>query len=99
MQSLPLILLGATYLVWVSTRALQLLQSRVFHVLPFGSMSPTSLSDTCVGIVISGVYMMYFGEYWEPCGIMLLLSLARRALCFCVSLCRHCRVPLAFCAA
>lgn len=66
-QSLPLILLGATFLVWTSTRALQLLQSRVFHVVPFGSMSPTSLSDTCVGIVISGVYMMYFGQYAKLC--------------------------------
>jgi hypothetical protein len=48
-------------LVMAVTRALQLVQSKVFHVLPFGALSNVSLLDICVGIFVSGVFMLYFG--------------------------------------
>jgi hypothetical protein len=60
-QGLPIVLLLAIMSVMVMTRALQLLQSKVFHVIPFGSMSNMSLLDVCAGIFISGVFMLYFG--------------------------------------
>ncbi len=61
MQSLPIILVSAVLLVMGATRVVQAVQSHVLHVLPVGALSTTSLSDTCVGILISGVFMMYFG--------------------------------------
>ncbi len=33
----------------------------MFHTLPFGAMSNLSLSDICVGVLISGLFMLYFG--------------------------------------
>jgi hypothetical protein len=60
-QSLPLILLGGIAVVMAGTKVLQLVQSKVFHVLPFGALSATSLSDVCIGILISGLFMLYFG--------------------------------------
>ncbi len=35
--------------------------AQVFHVLPFGSLGAISLTDVCVGILTSGLFMMYFG--------------------------------------
>lgn len=61
-QSLPLILAFAIVVVVVATRLLQLLQRLVCHVLPFGATSDVSLTDTCIGILITGVYHLYFGE-------------------------------------
>ena len=60
-QSLPLILLLGVAVVMVVTRAVQLTQRYVFHTLPFGSLSKLSLVDTCVGVIVSGVFMLYFG--------------------------------------
>ncbi len=60
-QGLPIVLLLAIMAVMAMTRALQVLQSKVFHVIPFGSMSNMSLLDICFGIFISGVFMLYFG--------------------------------------
>jgi hypothetical protein len=39
-------------LVMGLTRLLQLVQSKVFHVLPFGALSNHSLFDICVGIFV-----------------------------------------------
>ncbi len=61
MQSLPLILLMGVGLALVGTRLLQTVQSRVFHVVPFGLMSKFSIEDTCVGMLVSGMFMLYFG--------------------------------------
>ena len=58
--SLPLILVGAVLLVVSMTRLLQFVQSSVFHVLPFGATSDTSLTDVCIGILITGNYYLYF---------------------------------------
>ena len=60
-QSLPLILVGGIGIVMLATRALQLFQSRVLHVLPFGSLGNFSLVDACIGILVSGLFMLYFG--------------------------------------
>jgi hypothetical protein len=49
--------------VMAVTRLMQLVQSHVFHVLPFGAMSTHSLLDICVGIFVSGVFMLYFGAW------------------------------------
>jgi hypothetical protein len=60
-QSLPLILVGGIAVVVAATRVVQLVQTRVLHVIPFGSLGQFSLSDVCVGILVSGLFMMYFG--------------------------------------
>ncbi len=62
-QSLPLMLLGGVGLALVGTRLLQLVQSRVFHVVPFGLLSKFSIQNASVGILVSGSFMLYFGEY------------------------------------
>ena len=62
MQSLPLILMGGIAVVMAATRVLQLVQTHVLHVLPFGALSQFSLGDVCEGILVSGSFMMYFGE-------------------------------------
>jgi hypothetical protein len=51
-QSLPLILVGGILVVMAATKALQVFQSRVLHVLPFGSLAAYSLSDVCMGIFV-----------------------------------------------
>ena len=48
-------------LALVGTRALQLVQSKVFHVVPFGLLSKFNIENACVGILASGSFMMYFG--------------------------------------
>ncbi len=69
-QSLPLVLVGGIGLVMAATCVLRLVQTRVLHMLPFGSLSQFSLGDVCVGILISGLFMMYFGEsQWLRTGI------------------------------
>ena len=55
------LLLIGVLVALVGTKALQTVQSKVFHVLPFGALSATSLSDVCIGILISGLFMLYFG--------------------------------------
>lgn len=62
-QSLPLILVLSIALVMAATRLLQFVQSRVFHVLPVGALSSSNLSDICVGILVSGLFMLYFGVF------------------------------------
>ena len=60
-QALPLTLtLGITVVV-VTTKALQWLQRTVLGVLPFGALSVVSLADVCFGMLISGIFMLYFG--------------------------------------
>ncbi len=60
-QSLPLLLLGGVGLALVSTRALQLVQSKVFHVIAFGQLSKFNIGDACMGILVSGSFMLYLG--------------------------------------
>jgi hypothetical protein len=62
-QSLPLLLLGGVGLALVATRALQFIQSRVFHVVPFGVLTKFSITDVCMGILVSGAFLLYFGEW------------------------------------
>jgi hypothetical protein len=61
-QSLPLMLVGGIAIVMTATRVLQLVQTHVLHVLPFGSLGHFSMRDVCAGIFVSGLFMMYFGE-------------------------------------
>jgi hypothetical protein len=59
-QMLPLILVGAVGIVLALTRMLQLVQSRVFRVLPFGATGDINLVDVCIGVLITGSYYLYF---------------------------------------
>jgi hypothetical protein len=61
-QSLPLMLLVGIGVVMLGTRAVQLVQSKVFHVIPFGLLTKFSIVDTCVGILVSGLFMLYLGK-------------------------------------
>ncbi len=60
-QCLPLLMIVGIVVVLGVTRALQCIQRRVFHVLPFGAMSNMSLEDICIGMGFTGLFMMYFG--------------------------------------
>jgi hypothetical protein len=66
-QSLPLILVGGIAIVMTATRVVQLVQTHVLHVIPFGSLGQFSLPDVCVGILVSGLFMMYFGGCERAC--------------------------------
>ena len=67
-------MLGGVGIAMAGTRVVQLVQSRVFHTIPFGALSNFSLVDTCIGILVSGLFMLYFGELrheevpWVLCG-------------------------------
>ena len=61
-ESLPAILVGSVGVVIVSTRLLQWGQRRVLGRLPFGALSTLNLIDVCIGIFISGLFMLYFGK-------------------------------------
>ena len=60
-QSLPLLLFLSIAVVIVGTRVLQEIQRVLLGRLPFGSLSALNLIDVCIGIGISGVFMLYFG--------------------------------------
>ncbi len=60
-QSLPLLLLGGVGLALVGTRVLQLVQSKVFHVIAFGQLTKFNTGDACMGILVSGSFMLYLG--------------------------------------
>ena len=60
-QSLPLTLAVCIAGVVCVTKGLQFLQRTVLGVLPFGALSAVSLVDVCLGMLISGIFMMYFG--------------------------------------
>jgi hypothetical protein len=59
-QCLPIILVLAVGVVLASTRLLQLLQRKVFKVVPFGAAGELNLVDVCIGILITGSYYLYF---------------------------------------
>jgi hypothetical protein len=61
-QLLPVILGAAIATVVAATRLLQTFQSRVLHVLPFGALAKLDLTDTCIGIFITGVFHLYLGQ-------------------------------------
>ena len=60
-ELLPAILLGGIVVVVAFTRILQEVQRVVLRRLPFGALSNVSLVDVCIGIFISGTFMMYLG--------------------------------------
>jgi hypothetical protein len=55
-------LIGGIGFVMMATRLLQLVQTNVLRTLPFGSLSNFSLVDVCVGVLVSGLFMLYLGE-------------------------------------
>ena len=63
-QSLPVLLLVGIVTVVVTIRAVQTVQVRLLGRLPFGALSALNLIDVCIGIYISGLFMMYFGTSW-----------------------------------
>jgi hypothetical protein len=62
-QSLPLILVGGVVLVLVGCRVLQWVQVHVFRVIPFGKLTNFDVTDACIGILVSGQFMLYFGTW------------------------------------
>ncbi len=92
-QSLPLMLLGGVALALVGTKALQTLQSKVLHVVPFGLLTKFNIVDACVGILVSGSFILFFGTAsWRclvqpsravACSLLLLLRNAAVASCCC----------------
>ena len=62
-QSLPALLVGIATVVLLATKAVQLFQVHVLHKLPWGSLSRFSVTDTCVGIVVMGLFVLYFGGW------------------------------------
>ncbi len=60
-QALPLVLAVSIVTIVLATRLLQFLQRFVFHVVPFGATAQLSLVDASIGILITGVYHLYFG--------------------------------------
>ena len=60
-QSLPAILLLGIVVVVVATRMLQWVQVQALGRLPFGALSTLNLIDVCIGVFISGLFMLYFG--------------------------------------
>ena len=61
-ESLPVILLASVCVVIVATRTLQWGQRYFLGRLPFGALSTLNLIDVCIGIFISGLFMLYFGK-------------------------------------
>ena len=60
-ESLPLILFCGICVVIAGTRTLQWCQQVLFGRLPFGALSTLNLIDVCIGIFISGLFMLYLG--------------------------------------
>ena len=61
-QSLPLLFVAAMAVVLGAVRCLQQVQARVFRVVPFGMMDNLTVANTCFGILLSGLFMLYFGK-------------------------------------
>ncbi len=66
-QSLPLVLGLSIVSIVMMTRLLQQAQRFIFHVVPFGATAQLSLVDASIGILITGVYHLYFGETASRC--------------------------------
>ena len=60
-QSLPFLLFFGICVVVCATRVLQWVQQKLLGRIPFGALSSLSLIDVCIGIFISGIFMLYFG--------------------------------------
>ena len=61
-ESLPGILLVSVCVVIGVTRTLQWAQRYFFGRLPFGALSTLNLIDVCIGVFISGLFMLYYGK-------------------------------------
>jgi hypothetical protein len=61
-QSLPLMLVAGVGLVLVAAKTLQFVQSRLLHRVSSLSLSKFNIVDVCVGILVSGSFMIYFGN-------------------------------------
>ena len=46
-------MLGGVGIAMAGTRVVQLVQSRVFHTIPFGALSNFNIVDACVGITVA----------------------------------------------
>ena len=68
-QSLPALLVGIATVVLFATKTVQLFQVHVLHKLPWGSLARFSVTDTCVGIVVMGLFVLYFGGC-PACGFL-----------------------------
>jgi hypothetical protein len=66
-QSLPLILVGSVAVVLLCIRTVQLVQSRLLHMIPFGALTNWSSVNVGVGVVVSGSFMLYFGASCPAC--------------------------------
>jgi hypothetical protein len=82
-QALPVLLVSGILVVMSLTRCIQIVQQRVFHVLPFGALGSMTLSDICVGILISGLFMLYFGEHITVCCFVCCTHATESVRCAC----------------
>jgi hypothetical protein len=64
-QFLPALLVVMVGVVLALTRLLQTVQTRVFKTIPFGALSEFNIVDASIGIIISGMFMLYFGGWWS----------------------------------
>ena len=80
-QSLPVLLFASVVIVLFATRALQWIQRKVFHVLPFGATGDINLVDVCIGILISGSYYLYFRKDFMFAYLHLCAYFFKRMLC------------------
>jgi hypothetical protein len=54
-------LTGVVLALFMGITCLQQLQSRVFGVVPFGVGASVSIGSTCTSVLLSGMFMLYFG--------------------------------------
>ncbi len=66
MQSLPVLLLAAVCVVLAVIKSLQHLQSRMFHVVPFGTVGRVSVVDVCASMLLGGFFLLYLGKLKPP---------------------------------
>ncbi len=71
-ESIPLVIVGAILCVLLSARALQWVQRVALRQLPMGATSDVRLLDVCLGILLTGLYYVYFGTRPLACRPLLL---------------------------
>ena len=66
-ESIPIMLILTVAVVLISARVFQLLQRLLLGRLPTGATSDVHLIDICLGIILTGLYYVYFGEQTVVC--------------------------------
>ena len=66
-ESIPVMLVCTVVIVLISARVFQLGQRLLLGRLPTGATSDMHLIDICLGILLTGLYYVYFGECVFEC--------------------------------